>query len=120
MSTGIVQDKLSQFYILYSQMTRIICKCISICVSRHFSAYIVVHAVYAIFLFSQCLISLPLGSATIEKFKVRCFDWLDEGERISRDPVLDQFSVLSYAITQTTEGAYLREETVLVSGEQPA
>ena len=101
-------------------MARTICKCISICVSRLFSAYIVVHPFYQSLLFSHCSFSLLLGSATIEKFKVRCFDWLDEGERISRDPVLDQFSVLSYAIIQTTEGAYLREETVLVSGEQPA
>ena len=101
-------------------MTRTICKGISICVGRHFSAYIVILPFYASLLFPRGSFSLPLGSATIEKFKVRCFDWLDEGERISRDPVLDQFSVLSYAITQTTEGAYLREETVLVSGERPS
>ena len=48
-------------------------------------------------------------------FIVNCYGWLDEGERISRDPKLDTGAELTYAIVQSTRDAYIEEEMILVS-----
>ena len=57
------------------------------------------------------------GDATVEKFKVRCAGWMDEGERTYRDPRFDKISVLTYAIVQSTNGSFIEVETIFVSGD---
>ena len=42
---------------------------------------------------------------------------MDEGERTSRDPAFDSIAYLSYAVVQTSKGAYIEEETIAVSSK---
>ena len=63
----------------------------------------------------SCTISKTRGQATLEFFMVTCSGWLDEGERISRDPKLDTGAQLTYSIVQSTRDAYIADESILVS-----